>query len=74
MGKMRKCKVCGCTDDDCRQCIEAQGFSCHWLTDDLCCRCGNEAEFRSVAELYNLMAEMLVMPVDMLVPGPEAAR
>lgn len=35
----RKCRVCGCTDDDCRQCIEAQGFPCEWVEEDLCSRC-----------------------------------
>ena len=33
------CKVCGCTDGDCSQCINAQGFPCHWVEDDLCSRC-----------------------------------
>ena len=41
--KKRKCKVCGCTDDDCRQCIEAQGFACYWVEPDLCSRCESEA-------------------------------
>ncbi len=38
----RKCRVCGCTDDDCRQCIEAQGHACSWLLDNLCTRCAKE--------------------------------
>lgn len=39
-----KCKVCGCTDDDCRQCIESQGFPCSWVEDDLCSRCANQTK------------------------------
>lgn len=37
--KQRKCRVCECTDDDCSQCIEAQGHPCAWVEDDLCSRC-----------------------------------
>jgi hypothetical protein len=35
----RTCSVCGCTDLDCRQCIEATGEPCHWVWWDLCSRC-----------------------------------
>lgn len=35
----RKCRVCGCTDDDCRQCIEKTGGPCHWVEEDLCSAC-----------------------------------
>ena len=35
----QKCRFCGCTDDDCTQCIEAQGYSCHWAEPNLCSRC-----------------------------------
>ena len=34
-----KCKTCGCTDEDCRQCIEKTGEACHWVTEDLCSAC-----------------------------------
>jgi len=33
------CRVCGCTDDDCRQCIRATDERCHWVEADLCSRC-----------------------------------
>lgn len=36
------CRVCGCTDDDCRQCIEKTGEPCYWVdpsTRDLCSAC-----------------------------------
>jgi hypothetical protein len=39
----RACRVCGCTDLDCRQCIEATGYPCHWIEDDLCSRCNSES-------------------------------
>jgi hypothetical protein len=35
----RKCRVCGCTDDDCSQCIEKTGKPCHWVEPDLCSAC-----------------------------------
>lgn len=40
--EIRKCRVCGCTDDDCSQCIEAQGYPCYWVEYDLCSRCANQ--------------------------------
>jgi hypothetical protein len=36
---MRRCRVCGCTDNDCRQCIEKTGQPCHWVEADLCSAC-----------------------------------
>lgn len=35
----KKCRLCGCTDGDCRQCIERTGEPCCWITDDLCSAC-----------------------------------
>jgi len=37
--KTPTCKICGCTDNNCTQCIEAQGKPCYWITQDLCSRC-----------------------------------
>ncbi len=36
---IRSCRVCGCTDDDCRQCIARTGRPCHWVEPDLCSAC-----------------------------------
>lgn len=35
------CRICGCTDKDCRQCIEATGEPCSWAdeTHTICSRC-----------------------------------
>jgi hypothetical protein len=38
----RKCRVCGCTDDDCRQCIEKIGAPCYWVEPDLCSACNED--------------------------------
>jgi hypothetical protein len=35
----RRCRACGCTDDDCHQCIERTGTACHWIEEDLCSAC-----------------------------------
>ncbi len=39
-----KCRVCGCTQEDCSQCIEASGQPCHWVDEDLCSRCEGEMQ------------------------------
>jgi len=35
----RRCRICGCTDDDCRRCVERTGSPCHWVEEDLCSAC-----------------------------------
>jgi hypothetical protein len=35
----RTCRICGCTDDGCIQCIEKTGEPCHWVEEDLCSAC-----------------------------------
>lgn len=37
--KVRRCCVCGCTDDDCSGCIKKTGRPCHWVANDLCSAC-----------------------------------
>ncbi len=39
VSQARTCRVCGCTDHDCRQCIERTGMACHWIGADLCSAC-----------------------------------
>lgn len=36
---VRRCRVCGCTDDDCSGCIERTGVPCSWVDVDLCSAC-----------------------------------
>jgi ParB/RepB/Spo0J family partition protein len=36
---VRTCRKCGCTEDDCSQCIEKTGRPCHWIAEDLCSAC-----------------------------------
>lgn len=35
----RRCRACGCTDHDCRGCIERTGRPCSWVAADLCSGC-----------------------------------
>jgi chromosome partitioning protein len=39
MQEKKKCRVCGCTEDNCQQCVEKTGIPCHWVEDDLCSAC-----------------------------------
>ena len=36
---VRACRVCGCTDNDCSQCVARTGTACHWVAQDLCSAC-----------------------------------
>lgn len=38
----RKCVFCGCTDEDCRGCIERTGRPCFWIADTVCSACEPE--------------------------------
>lgn len=31
--EQRRCRVCGCTDDDCRGCIVRTGAPCSWVPE-----------------------------------------
>lgn len=39
-----RCRVCGCTDDDCSGCIERTGEPCHWVEADLCSVCAGKGQ------------------------------
>ena len=39
-----KCRVCGCTEKDCRGCIAKTGKPCHWVAPDLCSACAPETQ------------------------------
>lgn len=38
----RACRECGCTEDDCSQCIERTGMACYWVEPNLCSACAGE--------------------------------
>ncbi len=46
-----KCIKCGCVDENCGQCVAAQGEPCHWVADGKCSRCFDEdGKEKAVAE------------------------
>lgn len=47
----RKCRECGCTDEDCRQCLEKTGQPCCWVERDLCSACQDESIDDAVEDL-----------------------
>jgi len=44
----RTCRACGCTEHDCRGCIERTGEPCHWIDIDLCSACAADSGVSSV--------------------------
>lgn len=38
------CRICGCVDDDCANCIRRTGLACSWVEPDLCSACVPVAE------------------------------
>lgn len=50
----RRCRICGCVQDQCDKCVEKTGDACHWVEDDLCSSCVSAKKYsartsRSVA-------------------------
>jgi transcriptional regulator with XRE-family HTH domain len=40
----RRCRVCGCTDENCLGCFIRTGRPCEWVEDDLCSACIDSPE------------------------------
>ena len=56
--KVRRCRVCGCTDDDCSQCVEKTGGPCTWIQVNLCSACQDEqSKSRKAAPVKKTEAE-----------------
>jgi len=57
--KVRSCRVCGCTDNNCSQCIEKTGSPCHWVETDLCSACVEPKKSEEILQdLVNLNKEI----------------
>lgn len=50
---VRTCRVCGCTDDDCSQCIAKTGEACYWVDEELCSACVNHNEVLESLKVFN---------------------
>lgn len=57
----RICRVCGCTQQDCSQCVEVLGHPCWWFEDDLCSRCAADLLERVAAGRLFVALIFLVM-------------
>lgn len=61
----RQCRVCGCSDYDCSQCIEKTNQACYWVEEDLCSACAinkglveiNNKELIDLCEHYLILAQ-----------------
>lgn len=42
-----KCRKCGCTDGDCRQCIKKTGRACTWVKPNLCSACVGQVKAKN---------------------------
>ena len=47
----RKCRICGCTQGDCHQCIVKTGVPCYWVEDDLCSACADTEDAQIFDEM-----------------------
>jgi ParB/RepB/Spo0J family partition protein len=56
---VRSCRVCGCTEADCSQCIKKTGSPCHWVTSDLCSAC--EPSVWRLITLRHVMGDAALM-------------
>ena len=63
--KPRACRVCGCTDADCSQCVEKTGQPCSWVEEDLCSACVEKpAKVEPDTRWRDLPVEDLEPPAD----------
>ena len=44
----QSCRVCGCTEFDCTDCVERTGEPCSWIEEDLCSACEQYKDFVKV--------------------------
>ena len=58
---MRKCRICGCTDDNCEKCITIIDHPCSWVEDDLCSACQPLIQMSNdeLIEFYNRIQAIL---------------
>ena len=55
LGWHGRCRLCGCSDADCRGCVEVIGRPCSWVAREICSACAPmELTPKGVAELGSL--------------------
>lgn len=50
---VRACRVCGCTEKDCRGCIERTGRPCSWIEADLCSACAPVPVYHAAVRTFD---------------------
>ena len=56
-----RCRVCGCIETDCSDCVERTGEPCFWVESDLCSACATpEQRDAAIAELLGAVEIRLV--------------
>ena len=57
------CRVCGCIEDDCSNCMRRTGVACSWIESDLCSACGPHrtliTELRNQRDEARMLARIL---------------
>lgn len=67
-----KCKVCGCTDLDCSQCIKVTGKPCTWVEYELCSRCKTEIDMNDTSPKINSLEMAEIKPEEESVKSIES--
>ena len=57
------CKICGCTDHECSQCVKKTGMPCWWLDEshELCSACVDPTEKVNLMELKSFNVVDFIM-------------
>lgn len=50
----QQCKVCGCTEYNCNNCVKITGQPCYWIEIDLCSRCETDIKTKQILYDKNL--------------------
>jgi chromatin remodeling complex protein RSC6/RNA polymerase-binding transcription factor DksA len=64
--ELRRCRVCGCTKYNCKQCIEKTGSPCTWVEEDLCSACQERPAVKVIDERASsseVVPEIIAAPV-----------
>lgn len=57
----QKCRICGCTEDDCSQCIKLTGKPCHWAEQDLCSACDDALKNQKIKTDMNFFQQLAAL-------------
>lgn len=60
---VRSCRECGCTDNDCSECVARTGMPCMWIETDLCSACADDEEPCVCGTAFTCLATKHTAPV-----------